>query len=261
MLDRTFVHCPGLGEVTERRLWKQGCESWDCFLAEPKRFSVGSASKSAVTDNLVASQSALASQNHQFFARKLRQKHAWRAYEAFSNSCVYLDIETDGTSSRNSVTTIGMYDGQTYRCLVQGQDLENFRDLISHYSMIVTFFGAGFDLPVLQKRFRGLFFDQIHLDLCPTLKLLGIRGGLKKIETDFGIERSPETQGLTGFDAVKLWRRYRHGSEAALETLIAYNREDVVNLKTLADLALPRLKRFAETGKATSEDVAQPTLI
>jgi uncharacterized protein YprB with RNaseH-like and TPR domain len=110
--------------------------------------------------------------------------------------------------------------------------------------MIVTFFGAGFDLPVLEKQFRGLVFDQIHLDLCPTLSRIGLRGGLKKIEKVLNIERSPETVGLNGYDAVLLWRRYtRLRDDAALERLIAYNREDVVNLETIAQWAYKRMRR------------------
>lgn len=170
-------------------------------------------------------------------------KEAWRAFPQFRSSCVYLDIETDGTQGSNSVTTIGLYDGKDYQCLVKGIDLENFRDIISHYSMIVTFFGAGFDLPVLQKRFLGLRFDQIHIDLCPVLKQVGFRGGLKSIERELGIQRSEQTAGLTGRDAIFLWRRFTNlRDDRALETLIAYNREDVVNLERLAEVAYAALR-------------------
>ncbi len=187
---------------------------------------------------------ALEQGHHQFFRRGLGQRDAWRAYPDFRDKCVFLDIETDGGNGPDPVTTIGMYDGKEFTCLVQGEDLENFRDIISNYSMIVTFFGMGFDLPVLQKQFGGLRFDQIHLDLHPALKRLGIRGGLKKIEKQLGIERSPETDGLTGYDAVLLWRRYVNlRDDSALEKLIAYNREDVVNLETLTNYTYERMRR------------------
>ncbi|MFN8220139.1 MAG: ribonuclease H-like domain-containing protein [Fimbriimonadales bacterium] len=243
MLENTFVHLSGVGPKSEQSLWTQGCLTWSDYLADPRSFSVGSASKSLIRQELEFSQHALEEGRHQFFARRLKMKDAWRAYEAFADSCLYLDIETDGTNNANCVTTIGMYDGNTFRCLVQGVDLEVFRDAISHYSMIVTFFGTGFDLPVLQRRFRGIDFDQIHLDLCPTLRAVGYRGGLKKIEKDFGIKRSPETEGLSGLDAVRLWRQYRWGRESALDRLIAYNREDVVNLKQLAEKAMSLLRQ------------------
>lgn len=180
-------------------------------------------------------------------------KSAWRAFEAFRHSCVYLDIESDGGMRGDAITTIGLYDGKTYQCLVKGEDLENFRDIISNYSMIVTFFGAGFDIPMLQRRFPTVPFDHIHLDLCPTLRQLGYKGGLKKLEKEFGISRPEETEGLNGMDAVRLWRSYLRGDDKALEVLIAYNREDVVNLERLAVIAY-------EKHKSATFGVFQPSL-
>lgn len=230
------------------------------MLASPSRWSVGSASKTAARKHLERSQLALKNQEHQFFRPGLGMRQAWRAFPEFRNSCVYLDIETDGTAG-NAVTMIGMYDGKEYRCFIQGDDLENFRDAISHYSMIVSFFGFSYDIPVLQKRFPGLDFDQIHIDLCPTLAQLEIRGGLKKIEKQFGIERSPETEGLTGRDAIYLWRKHRtHDDLNALKRLIAYNREDCVNLEKLAEHAYDGLKARAleEAGLDSAAGMKSP---
>lgn len=104
--------------------------------------------------------------------------------------------------------------------------------------MVVTFCGATFDLPAIERSFSGFKFDQIHIDLCPVLRKLGYRGGLKRIEKELGIRRPDEVDGLTGFDAVILWRKYRaFYDDAALRTLIAYNREDVMNLERLAEVA------------------------
>lgn len=252
MLRETFVHLPGIGLETERNLWAQGCADWDVFLADEKSFSIGSASRELAIRELGRSRKALDAGEHQYFARKLRQRHSWRAWPDFRNSCVYLDIETDGTAHEESVTLIGLYDGQTFQCLTKGEDLESFRDLISRYSMIVTFFGTGFDIPVLEKRFPGLHLDQIHLDLCILFRMTEVRGGLKKIEKEFGIERSPETEGLTGYDAVKLWRDHLRGSSSALERLIAYNREDVVNLEPLMNIAFERIKAATRVGDVSA---------
>ena len=261
MLRNTFLHIPGIGKTTERRIWQDGCSDWDSLLSDLSRVSCGSASKKMVKDHLEKSQAALEEGNHQFFRPGLRMAEAWRAFPEFRHSCVYLDIETDNLMGSDCITTIGLYDGKEYTCLVQGQDLENFRDLISHYSMIVTFFGTGFDVPVLQRQFRGLDMDQIHIDLCPTLKRIGVRGGLKKIEKDLGIERSPETVGLNGYDAVLLWRRYRlRRDEKALERLIAYNREDCVNMERIAEFAYARLREDTLSVGAVKK-VEQPALI
>jgi uncharacterized protein YprB with RNaseH-like and TPR domain len=234
VLRRTFIHVPGIGKTTERALWTQGCSDWSAYLAGGGKYSTGHVDRGAVRDFVSQSELALEAGEHQFFSRSLGLKEAWRAYHDFKTSCVYLDIETDG----RGITMIGMFDGKDFTCLVKGENLENFRDEISRYSMIVTFCGGTFDLPALQRQFRGVDFDQIHLDLCPVLRKLGFRGGLKRIEKDLGIQRPPEVEGLNGFDAIVLWRRYLGlGDDASLQRLIAYNREDCVNMVRLAEVA------------------------
>jgi uncharacterized protein YprB with RNaseH-like and TPR domain len=224
-------------------MWKGGCIDWTTYLRHPKKYPVGSAGRVKTQECLEQSIVALSERNHQFFAPLLGTKEVWRAWPEFSDRVVYLDIETDGGSSAESITMVGLYDGQNFRCLIKGIDLWEFPDVISQYGMIVTFFGQAFDIPVLQKAFPKVPFDQMHLDLCFALKRVGIRGGLKKIEQKMGIERSSRTQGLTGRDAVRLWREYMYGRDHSLETLIDYNREDVVNLQTLAAIAYDRLRR------------------
>ena len=243
MLPQTFIHIPGIGSETEASLWKQGCNSWTHYLEDLSRFRVGSVDREFLRKQLHSSVHSLEMKRHQFFTKGLGQKEAWRAYPDFRKSCVYLDIETDGGQSGSSVTMIGLYDGKDFTCLIKGQDLENFRDIISQYNMIVTFFGASFDLPMLRKCFGNLHMDQIHIDLCPTLRRVGLRGGLKSIEKQLGICRSEDTVGLNGYDAILLWRRFeRNRDDAALERLIAYNREDVVNLQRLAEVAYEQLQ-------------------
>ena len=69
------------------------------------------------------------------------------------------------------------------------------------------------------------------------LRSLGITGGLKGCEKKLGIDRK-ELDGVDGYFAVLLWREYlKSGNRAALDTLLAYNIEDVVNLETLMVIA------------------------
>lgn len=243
MLRQSFIHVPGIGPAAERSLWEQGCADWDAYLAEPDRFSLGSARIDHVGTFLELSRDALAEREHQFFARHLGLAESWRAWPDFKDTAVYLDIETDGGNSGDAITMIGLYDSTGFQCLTRDEGLGAFPDIMSRYSMVVTFFGASFDLPMIQKKFTGFRFDQLHLDLCPTLKRVGFKGGLKKIEKAVGIARPDEAEGLNGRDAIRLWRQYeRYGDIGAKETLIAYNREDVVNLETLAQIAYDRLK-------------------
>ncbi len=240
MLENTFVHVPGIGAQTEARLWQDGCLDWDRLIASWRDYSYGHADRTSVLKHIERSKRALESGEHQFFARSLKMVDTWRAFHEFRDSCVYLDIETDGGTA---ITMVGLYDGVDYKCLIKGEDLGNFVDVISQYSMIVSFAGRAFDLPQLQRNFRGLRFDQIHIDLCPVLRQAGIRGGLKRIEKEMGIERDAEIDGLTGMDAVRLWRRYTMlHEESSLDKLIAYNRADVVNLERLAEEAYSRLR-------------------
>lgn len=245
-LERTFIHAPGVGFLTERTLWEQGARTWDDFLLDPRSFRTGSASRDSVVREIERSRDALLSGVHQHFQSKLRQRHAWRALDAFNGATAYLDIETNGTAEPNNITMIGIGDDSGFQCYVKGENLESFRDAISHYSVIVTFFGTGFDIPVIHKHFANLPLDQIHVDLCPLFRGLGVRGGLKKIEKQFGIERSPETDGLTGYDAVLMWRKHLRGDSGVLERLISYNREDCMNMIPLAEHALKMMRRHVK---------------
>lgn len=252
MLNRTFIHVPGLGAHTEKELWRQGCTSWARYLDNPDDFNVGGCDRAKLLRTIEASANALETGRHQFFSDTLGVRESWRAWPEFRRRCVYLDIETDGGMGPEAISCVGLYDGKAFRCLVAGEDLGLFPDIISHYSMIVTFFGGGFDLPILKRAFANFHMDHIHIDLCPTLKRLGFRGGLKKIERQVGIVRSAETDGLTGRDAVRLWRMHQYGDRHALDRLIAYNREDVVNMERLAEIAYDRLARqtLGEAGVA-----------
>ena len=59
-----------------------------------------------------------------------------------------------------------------------------------------------------------------------------LKGGLKKVEQKLGIAR--DTAGMDGWMAVRLWWDYvNNDDKEALDTLLDYNREDVVNLRAL----------------------------
>ncbi len=65
------------------------------------------------------------------------------------------------------------------------------------------------------------------------LKRLKIKGGLKKIEKRFGISRGG-LENLDGYTAVILWNKFKKTKKKEyLETLLAYNNEDVINLEFL----------------------------
>jgi len=111
--------------------------------------------------------------------------------------------------------------------------------------LLVTFNGKRFDVPFLEANF-DVDLDLPHLDLMYTCKQIGLSGGLKQIEQDIGIER--DRPDISGRDAVRLWKEHERGQDGSLETLISYNREDAVNLRTLADTVTTQLhdERFVD---------------
>ena len=179
----------------------------------------------------------LATGNPKPFAEKIPAKQHWRFFPEFRESTAYLDIETTGLDSwNNEITTIALYDGKAIFTYVQGQNLDAFEEDIQRYRVIVTYNGKCFDVPFLESYFR-MKIPQVHIDLRYLLRSLGYTGGLKGCEKKAGIDRK-ELDGMDGYFAVLLWKDYLEtNNEKALETLLAYNIEDVVNLETLMFLA------------------------
>ena len=247
MLTATFLHAQGIGEVTERRLWDHGYLSWQQVLAaDPSDLPLTDSQQSLLLPVLEQSVVALEEENFGFFAHLLPQREHWRAAPKLMDRIGFLDIETNGGYSADSVTIIGVYNGDESRIYVKGKDLEEFESDAEKYALWVTFFGTGFDIPFLRRRFPHLPLDQLHIDLCPALRRLGYRGGLKRIEQQIGISRDDEIDGMSGYDAVRLWREWRsRKNQAALDLLIAYNRADIENLALLLAFTFQRLKKLS----------------
>jgi len=254
MLISTFVHIPGIGPKTEGQIWERGVHTWGDFLREPAAAGLSAVKTQRIAEAAATSVERLKQEDHRYFATMLQTREHWRAYPEFGHRIAYLDIETTGLEGYDQVTIVGVYDGRDVRIYTKGEDLQQFAADIGQYSLLVTFHGSCFDLPFLRRRFPGVaqaLACVLHVDLCPALRRLGYKGGLKRIEQQLGIERSPETQGLDGWDAVRLWREWEQGSEESLELLKAYNREDIVNLEQLMRFAYRGL--CERTGVPASE--------
>jgi uncharacterized protein YprB with RNaseH-like and TPR domain len=250
MLTATFIHAPGVGPATEQELWAQGIASWASYLEQASSLRLPLRHKVALQETVEESLAALSESQVDFFAHALPGREHWRAISHFPK-IGYLDIETNGGREADSITLIGLYDGDEMHSYLKGDNLAQFAYESQDYDGFVTFFGTGFDLPFLKRRFpvlESVFADRFHIDLCPLLKRLGHTGGLKRIEQQLKIARVPEADGLSGMDAVRLWQTYRRGgrgADEALRLLLLYNKEDVVNMETLLRYALPRLKTQA----------------
>lgn len=243
MLRNTFLHISGVGEATERKIWARGLRTWDEFLACADGGALGNARWEQFVPGTRESAVRYASNDWTFFDRSIPSLGKWRAFAEFPERALYLDIETNGGIRGEDITLLGAYDGKTVHSFVAGRNLDDAKDLIESFPVIVTYNGAQFDMPIVRERFRYNHFNHIHIDLRFPLHRLGYRGGLKAIETQLGIERIGATRGLNGYDAVRLWYAAQQGSAEAMELLLAYNAEDVVNLKPLMELVYHELTR------------------
>ena len=236
MLKNTFIHIPGIGIKTERRFWNSGIHNWNDFTQNcPVRLS--KSKMDTVASYLEKSKQNREFSNPNYFSDLLPANQHWRFFPEFRESTVYLDIETTGLESwGNIITTIALYDGKSITYYINGQNLNDFSNDIEKYKVIVTYNGRTFDVPFIERYF-DIKLDHAHIDLRYILGSLGYRGGLKSCETKLGIDRG-DLAGVDGFFAVLLWHDYkRKGNKKALETLLAYNIQDVLTLENLMVIA------------------------
>jgi hypothetical protein len=228
MLPNTFCHLVGIGPKKEKALWERGLHCWDDVVEA----AAADSRSAALAQRLQDSRRRYAERDARWFHQALPTQQEWRLFRDFRNRIGYLDIETTGTGGWDEITTIALYDGADVRTYVQGINLEEFCEDVSGCDLLVTYNGKTFDLPFIRRQ-MGLSMDQAHIDLRYVLARLGYKGGLKGCEKAMGLDRG-ELDGVDGYFAVLLWQEYRRKDSAeALETMLAYNAEDVVNLEPL----------------------------
>jgi uncharacterized protein YprB with RNaseH-like and TPR domain len=250
MIRNTFSLINGIGEKLERRIWRSGMLTWDDFLGSNSVDFISPERKDFFDETLSDALGHLESGDSSFFNRALKSREQWRLFDAFRDETAYLDIESNGlpAGAGGYPTVVGIYDGHDYKVFVRGENLSirNLMRELSGYKYLVTFYGAVFDIPFLQRSLPGFRLNIPHFDLCFGARRIGLAGGLKKIEEALGIERDVDTTGMNGYDAVLLWMKMRKGSTEARDLLVRYNREDTVNLKRVADVVYRGLR--ASTG-------------
>lgn len=153
----------------------------------------------------------------------------------------YLDIETTGLSPDYcDVTVVGIYlcyeSGDRFVQLVGGDiNARSITKSLEGADKIHTYNGSRFDLPFIASRFGvDLMKSLAHRDLMYDCWRNNLYGGLKSVEKQLGIQR--QLTEMNGFEIIRLWWRYMDSFDTdALDLLLAYNKEDVINLKILKD--------------------------
>ena len=158
----------------------------------------------------------------------------------------YLDIETTGLCSfYDEITVIGICLANDFENrLVQlvGGDVTrtNLLRNLRCVDTIYTYNGSRFDLPFINIRLGVNLGEHFHhRDLMHDCWRNNLYGGFKAVERQLNIPR--RLRGIGGAEAIMLWWRYQIGHDRrALDLLLEYNKEDVVNLMTLRE----KLERF-----------------
>jgi uncharacterized protein YprB with RNaseH-like and TPR domain len=137
------------------------------------------------------------------------------------------------------ISAIGMLDRRGPRLLLAGRDLELFPEVARDWSMLVTFNGLAFDVPILREAFPEWHPPRAHVDLRHVLPRLGHHGTLKELEQRLPLHltRPEHIRHVRGWDAAGLFRRGRDGDREMLRRFAEYNLYDVIGLRTLMAFA------------------------
>ena len=232
-LFNSFTFVKGIGVKTETTLRELGVYCWNDVIKKQRPELFPKQKWNALWNGVNSAIEALKTFNISRLTTLIPKIQHWKMIPTFIDRIAYLDIETTGLSPHYShITTIAVYDGTKVHDFVRGDNLDEFPDFISKFLAIATFYGKAFDIPFI-KHEMGINFNQIHFDVCFLLRRLQIKGGLKKIEKRFGISRGA-LEDVDGFSAVLLWNKFKKTKKKKyLETLLAYNNEDVINLEFL----------------------------
>ena len=243
MLKNTFCHLPGVGAISEKNLWAAGIHSWECLENDCERIPQKRLDR--LRSLLSDSYEEMKALNPHYFYECLPSHQHWRLFPDFQDSIAYLDIETTGLDPRlDHITTIAFYDSKDIHYYVRGKNLDEFKDDIQKYKLLATYNGKTFDVPFIESRL-GIKLNHAHIDLRYILKNLGYSGGLKSCERQLGFDRG-KLRSVDGYMAVMLWYEYKNtGDRKALDTLLAYNIEDVLSLENLLVFAFN--KKLRET--------------
>ncbi len=237
MIRNSFIFLEKISVRKEQRLWQQGITDWDSFLKASIVNGISRQKKWHYDRKLREAQQALLENDSAYFKKKLPASGQWRLYDYFHDEAGFLDIEID---SYGKITVVGISNYYKTNFLVRGVNLDTplLQKELQKYKILLTFNGASFDLPILKKLFQ-INLTIPHIDLKPLCIQLGLKGGLKEVEKQLGLNRPAHLYG----NPVELWKAFQaSGDKEYLDLLLEYNREDVENLKGVMEYVYGKLK-------------------
>ena len=265
MIQCTFQHVTGVYRKGELRLWQSGITNWDKLLSTPEKHANFTKKLwNRLRTDIIQCKKALERNDFDFFINKFPEDIIWRLIPNLKGKILYLDIEATGLDlGKDAITTISTFDRSEIKFFVKGLNLNKFIPYLENFDAIATFDGEKMALPFIEREF-GYDFYHIHFDLFKISRKLGISGGLKQIENYLGISRNAKNLGgIDGKSAIYLWKEYQLTEDIRyLDTLLAYNIEDAVNLEPILFWFYDRLRAKeglpAKSLKLDSNNVVSP---
>jgi len=244
MIEHTFLIVPGVGTKKEKAVWSSGVDTWTDFISNDS--VKGISSKMKIKSDLILTEAYkhLDNKDSRSLGDMLPRGEHWRLFNRFRNNASFLDIETDGLERDSLVTVVTIHSKKDTITLIQGDNLdaETLSYALKDTSILVTFNGSCFDVPVLKNSFPRVDLDIPHFDLRFGCRKVGYAGGLKNIERTLGMNRPEDINDVNGREAVLLWKLWeRKGDKDALDRLIKYNRADTVNLESISETIYEKL--------------------
>lgn len=247
-LEQTFLHFPGIGPSTERRLWDAGVQDWRTLKAKLSKgaspFDVSHVPARVRKETKIFTQwiqscedsiQALRGRDLGYFVKLLPPSEHLRVLRNRLDDALYLDIETTGLSPHHSgVTVIGALYRDVFHQWVWPQAIDGLRRLMKQATVVVTYNGRRFDVPFLRHHLDDVPEPRAHVDLRYVASHLGVTGGQKAVEEHLKLRRPKAVDGLEGADAIVLWCDAVYGRARSLDRLLAYNRADCEQLKRIA---------------------------
>lgn len=269
MIDRTFIHCPGIGPKTDRRLKSLGFQCWQDCLDRHTELPMSGSLRQRFLEMIRDSLEALKQEDLTFLSTHLPPREHWRILGRYFADATFFDIETTGLSSYDSIVTVitAYYRGELFT-FVHEENLGDFLELVDQSKLLVTFNGNSFDIPFLESSFNIPEIGCPYVDLRWICYHQGYTGGLKSIEREMYINRPDDVRNVDGYEAVILFDRWQNGDAAAGRKLIRYCESDVLATYLTAgrllqemgyDLSLPDPETlFSQSGKRSDAFSSSP---
>lgn len=245
MITEALSHCRGIGPVRLSRLHAAGIRTWQDVLEHPDRLPASL--RNHLVDTCRRSLAAFEADDIGWLLQHLVPRDRWRVLACYFSEATFFDIETTGLEYDATITTIACWHRQQLHHFVEHENLDDFLDVLHESRLLISFNGAGFDVPRVLDGFHIPELPCPHLDLRWSCYHRGLSGSLKSIASGIGIRRPRDLETADGALAVLLWSHWQRARDpAARQLLLRYCASDVLLLLLVAQHLCGRAEHAAD---------------